>query len=259
MSNKKIIILLLICLCIFGSCSNKSDDKLEIISDNLYNGNVYKWIDKEEQTFQIPLITNKDFSEFSIQSIEGRNFDKKYLSYEIEQQEKYKGYYIYMILFHVNTDMFQDGKEVVFQSFKITLDDITLDYDFGEIMIQDVIVNNDNEMVSYIGQGVMYPDISALDMDVHAEKDISLKNVSLSNNLPLLNKEQFLKNYKSGQDINFGFVIDTESIANTYEFYCYDVCLNFSDGVTESKYYGISSISTIVLDKSIEYIDNLGE
>lgn len=257
--RQKIFFLLFICLAIFAGCSNTSDTKLEILSKNLYSANVYKWIDKENQTFQIPLITNKKFSEFSIQSIEGRNFDEKYLTYEIEEQERYNGYYIYMILFQIDTAMFQAGKDVSFQSFKVTLDDITLDYDFGEILIQDEIVNNENELVSYIGQGVMYPEISALDMDIHSEKDVVLKDVTLSNHLSILNKEQFLKKYKSGQDINLGFIIDTKSAADTYEFYCYDVCLNFSDGVTDHKYYGISSISTIVLDKSKEYIDSLGE
>ncbi len=62
MNSKKIYILSLICLTIFAGCSNKSDTKLEILSKNLYSANVYKWIDKDNQTFQIPLITNKKFS-----------------------------------------------------------------------------------------------------------------------------------------------------------------------------------------------------
>ncbi|MCI8669314.1 MAG: hypothetical protein HFI34_07325 [Lachnospiraceae bacterium] len=140
-----------------------------------------------------------------------------------------------MILFQVDTAMFQSGKDISFQSFQVTLDDIALNYDFGEILIQDIIVNNEDDMVSYIGQGVMYPEISALDMDIHAEKDIVLKDVTLSNHLAILNKEQFLKKYKSGQDINLGFIIDPKSSEDIYEFYCYDVCLNFSDGATEQK------------------------
>ncbi len=259
MKNKKVIVLLLLCLCMFGGCSKKSNEEIKIVSKNLYNGNVYKWIDKEKQIFQIPLITNKQISEFSIQSMEGSNIDEKYISYEIEEQENYKGYYIYMILFYVNSELYQEGKDVMIHSMEITMDNVTVDYDFGEILIQDVIVDNDNEMISYVGQGVMYPDISEVDIDLHAEKDVTLKEVTLSNDFQLLNKEQFLKTYKAGQDIPLAFVIDREQIKDSFEFYCYDVCLSFSDGTEERRYYGISSISTIVLDKSIEYIDSLGE